>query len=97
MVLDTMIENPETARQSLADDTLTAALEGGLERSEADLDLTPGEADGAVDPVASYLREMGQTPLLTREGEVRLAQQIERGQARVWKAISRSPPARIRE
>jgi RNA polymerase primary sigma factor len=56
-----------------------------------DLDLTPGETEGASDPVASYLREMGKTPLLTREGEIRLAQRIERGQARVSKAISRSP------
>ena len=55
------------------------------------LDLTPGVTEGASDPVASYLREMGKTPLLTREGEIRLAQRIERGQARVSKSISRSP------
>jgi RNA polymerase primary sigma factor len=55
-----------------------------------DLDLTPGETEGTSDPVASYLREMGKTPLLTREGEVRLAQRIERGKTRVDKAISRS-------
>ena len=55
------------------------------------LDLTPGESNEAANPVTTYLREMGRTPLLTREGEVRLAQRIERGQMRALKAISRSP------
>lgn len=67
------------------------APELAAEDQAEDLDLTPGETEGAGDPVGLYLREMGKTPLLTMEGEVRLAQQIERGQARVWKAISRSP------
>lgn len=44
-----------------------------------------------VDPVALYLREMGRRPLLEREEEVALAKRIERGGARVWKALSRSP------
>jgi RNA polymerase primary sigma factor len=56
-----------------------------------DLDLTPGETEGSGDPVGVYLREMGKTPLLTREGEVCLAQRIERGEMRVLKAVSRSP------
>ncbi|MEZ4280449.1 MAG: RNA polymerase sigma factor RpoD [Myxococcota bacterium] len=34
--------------------------------------------DPAVDPVRVYLREMGQVSLLTREGEVEIAQRIER-------------------
>src|SRR5271157_3565066 len=58
-----------------------------------DLDLTPGESEGSADPVGVYLREMGKTPLLTREGEVRLAQRIERGEMRVLKGVSRSPVA----
>jgi RNA polymerase primary sigma factor len=33
---------------------------------------------GSVDPVRVYLREMGQVSLLTREGEVEIAQRIER-------------------
>ena len=45
----------------------------------------------SADPVTVYLREMGRTPLLTRDGEVRLAKRIERGQLRGLKAFSRSP------
>ncbi len=37
-----------------------------------------------------YLREMGTVPLLTREGEIELAKRMERGQAAVRKALSRS-------
>ncbi len=56
----------------------------------ADLELTPGVED-SHDPVRTYLREMGVVRLLTREGEVALAKQIERGELLVSKAVSRSP------
>jgi RNA polymerase primary sigma factor len=37
-----------------------------------------------------YLREMGTVPLLTREGEVRIARRIERGERRIMNALARS-------
>jgi RNA polymerase primary sigma factor len=58
---------------------------------EVELDLTPGALDKTNDPVRMYLREMGTVPLLTREGEVEIAKRIERGQLKVFKALSRSP------
>ena len=58
---------------------------------DAELDLTPGALDKTNDPVRMYLREMGTVPLLTREGEVEIAKRIERGQMKVFKALSRSP------
>ena len=42
------------------------------------------------DPVRMYLREMGTVPLLTRDGEVEIAQKIERSENCVLKALSRS-------
>jgi RNA polymerase primary sigma factor len=63
----------------------------GKESDEIDLDLTPGAPEAASDPVRVYLREMGASPLLTREGEVEIAKRIERGQLRTLKALSRSP------
>ena len=58
---------------------------------DVELDLTPGALDKTNDPVRMYLREMGTVPLLTREGEVEIAKRIERGQMKVFKALSRSP------
>ena len=58
---------------------------------EVELDLTPGTLEKTNDPVRIYLREMGMTPLLTREGEVDIAKRIERGHLRTLKALSRSP------
>jgi len=58
---------------------------------EAEIDLTPGALEKTNDPVRMYLREMGTVPLLNREGEVAIAQRIERGQMTVLKTISRSP------
>src|SRR5580698_10419432 len=48
------------------------------------------------DPVRVYLREMGAVPLLTREGEVKLARRMERGKLRMQKAISRSALVQLR-
>ena len=61
------------------------------DNEEVELDLTPGAPDSASDPVRVYLREMGASPLLTREEEVEIAKRIERGQLTALKALSRSP------
>src|SRR5713101_926199 len=61
-----------------------------LAAEEVELDLSPGTVGKTNDPVRMYLREMGTVPLLTREGEVAIAQRIERGQMSVLKTISRS-------
>jgi RNA polymerase primary sigma factor len=58
---------------------------------EVELDLTPGAGESTSDPVRVYLREMGASPLLTREEEVEIAKRIERGQITALKALSRSP------
>ena len=70
-----------------------SALEQRLaqEGEEVELDLTPGAAESTSDPVRVYLREMGASPLLTREEEVEIAKRIERGQVTSMKALSRSP------
>jgi RNA polymerase primary sigma factor len=43
------------------------------------------------DPVRMYLREMGTVPLLDREGEVEIAQRIERGEWLIFEALSENP------
>ena len=61
------------------------------ESDEIDFSPAPGAPEAANDPVRIYLREMGASPLLTREGEVEIAKRIERGQVSALKALSRSP------
>jgi len=70
-----------------------AALQQRLEETTEDIDLNPSPSsqESDSDPVRVYLREMGASPLLTREGEVDLAKRIERGQLSTLKALSRSP------
>ncbi len=67
--------------------------EEAADEDEIDLDLSAGALDKSNDPVRLYLREMGIVPLLNREGEVTIAQRIERGQIKTHKSISRSPIA----
>ena len=65
------------------------ATEGRSE--DVEVDETAHLLDKTNDPVRLYLREMGNVPLLNREGEVVLAKRIERGNGLVLKTISRSP------
>ena len=45
----------------------------------------------SADPLRRYLQEISEADLLSREGEVALAQRIEAGQAAVLGALYRSP------
>src|SRR5579863_3397687 len=65
---------------------LEAQPEGGDE-----VESLPEESAYTDDPVRVYLREMGSVRLLSRQGEINLARQMERGKLRVRKALSRSP------
>jgi RNA polymerase primary sigma factor len=86
-----VVDSPRAkAAESIALDK-TDDLKGEEAGEDVELDLTPGALDKTNDPVRMYLREMGTVPLLTREGEVEIAKRIERGQMKVFKALSRSP------
>src|SRR5581483_289531 len=82
--LDVLEEEPE-----LPDAVLKRALVS--EPDEIDISSVPISTDASSDPVRVYMREMGASPLLTREGEVTIAKRIERGQLSAIKALSRSP------
>ncbi len=83
-----VLEGPAKLPSAQLEKKFDTEIEAG---EEVELDLTPGALDKTNDPVRMYLREMGTVPLLTREGEVEIAKRIERGQLKVFKAISRSP------
>ena len=84
--LDVLDVDPQLPRSTLEE-------KRAKEAEDIELDLTPGAPDANSDPVRVYLREMGASPLLTREGEVDIAKRIERGKLSALKALSRSPIA----
>jgi RNA polymerase primary sigma factor len=77
------------------EESLTVApddYEGGPEEEEEPIE----ESLSPEDPVRLYLREIGRIALLNSEQEVRLGQQIERGQERVRRAIMAVPLVRAK-
>jgi len=72
----------------------------GIKIVDKNKKVTPKRKKGALpsldgiglttDPVKLYLREMGNISLLTKEGEVTLAQEIERGEKIIIKALSKT-------
>ena len=49
------------------------------------------EQESTSDPVRMYLRAMGSVPLLDREGEVEIAQRLERGEWMIYEALCENP------
>ncbi|MCG2814352.1 MAG: RNA polymerase sigma factor RpoD [Candidatus Aminicenantes bacterium] len=58
-------------------------------RRKSDLVSLEG-LERTTDPVKLYLREMGNISLLTREGEIAIAKEIERGEKSIIKALSKT-------
>lgn len=54
-------------------------------------EVVPSEELGVTsDPVRLYLKDMGSISLLTREGEIALAREVEKGQKTILKALART-------
>lgn len=62
-----------------------------LQEAAAALSATKGEFGHTTDPVRMYMREMGTVELLTREGEIAIAQRIEEGIRQVMVAMVQYP------
>jgi len=60
-----------------------------LRRRKAEVVSLQG-LERTTDPVKLYLREMGNISLLTREGEIAIAREIERGEKAIIKALSKT-------
>ncbi len=60
-----------------------------VKKEKGDQAGIPG-LERTTDPVKLYLREMGNISLLTREGEIAIAREIERGEKSIIKALSKT-------
>ena len=87
-----VVDAPEKAKRARPQ---PAAEEEG--RGEAEVDRGPSPLGRTDDPVRMYLREMGKTPLLTREGEICIAKRIEEGRKEVADTVCRAGQITIRE
>ena len=89
------VDTPVDSEDSIEfDDNLILVEETENAKSleqDGEAEIVNQQAEAADDLVGMYLREMGVTPMLTREGEAALALRIERGRRRTAKAISRLP------
>ena len=71
---------------TVSDDDAEAAVNTALSSVDADFGRT-------TDPVRMYMREMATVPLLTRQGEIEIAQRIEAGFTDMMQAVSACPAA----
>jgi len=53
-------------------------------------EITTLDLEKTNDPVRMYLREMGTVALLNKEGEIRIARRIERGEQKILRSLSRN-------
>ena len=99
-VLDAMMQAFEVAgvefadaqaHDEEADNEAVAFLEDPEKQSDDADEKAEEEESKGNDPVRLYLRKMGSVSLLTREGEVEIAQRIETGERRIVRAILLSP------
>jgi RNA polymerase primary sigma factor len=92
-----IVEDAEKPLQTSAKGIVT--IDGTIEEKEVDqreevqqdiIAASSGIVDKTNDPVRMYLREMGTVKLLDRQGEVDIAKRIEKGERRVYKALSQN-------
>ncbi len=73
----------EGEEEEILEELETLALESEEDAEEAH-EAALSAAVRTDDPVRLYLKEMGSVPLLTRDGEIRIAQRIEEGKTEVF-------------
>ncbi len=85
-----LLEDAGIAVIGSPDDLQSTSSKGSSDSEQEEDNRRAAAADRTNDLLRLYLSEMGSVPLLTRQGEIEKARQIERGRNRVQKALSRS-------
>jgi RNA polymerase primary sigma factor len=96
---DLGIDVVDDAEKQLSASPKQITIDGAIEEKEMDqreevqadiVAAASGVIDKTNDPVRMYLREMGTVKLLDRQGEVEIAKRIEKGERKVFKALSQN-------
>ena len=94
-----VFEDDLESREDRPDDSEDAHLElepelsPDLREEEVESEAEDREVKGTSDPITTYLREIGTVPLLSRQREVELATEIERGKDEIFEALFSMPMA----
>ena len=80
----------EAGETHLQFDTELSSSEEPQDEEEPDID---SQKSAVGDPITTYLREIGSVPLLSREREVELAMQLERGKNQIFEVLFSMPMA----
>ena len=81
-----IIDEPE--RDQVEEEPILVA-----DASQDDGEIETEEDGGSIDPVASYLREIGSVPILNRDRELEIAKEIDAGRQIVFEAVFSTPMA----
>lgn len=81
---------PESEAAALLSGEVSSEEAGASEEAPINI-LMEEELGRTTDPVRMYMREMGSVELLTRQGEIEIAQRIEEGIKNMMSAISQYP------
>ncbi len=84
-------EEAEPEAEGTEEATFLADPDAADEEDEDQDESIDEDTSRGNDPVRLYLRKMGSVSLLTREGEVEIAQRIEKGEREIVRAILMSP------
>jgi RNA polymerase primary sigma factor len=85
-------ERPEGTVELFAEPATQEDDEEAAEEAAATLASANAEFGRTTDPVRMYMREMGSTSLLDREGEIRIAKRIEQGINEAFYSLALFPP-----
>ena len=87
----TVHEKAPDAESIILSDSAVSSDDDAAEEAAVALASVDSEFGRTTDPVRMYMREMGTVELLTREGEIEIAQRIEKGLADVKAELIRFP------
>lgn len=86
------VDADEMSEESLAN-PVDRLDEAGEPQEEEEVDVDSQKSVGSGDPITTYLRDIGSVPLLSREREVELAMELERGKNQIFETLFSTPMA----